>query len=88
MCRHGERRGERRALLLAGGDGLFLRAMTRELAGDDRPKQFCPSGAHLGGIELDVPVSYVAWREDGSVLFITAGTARYRIQTGTKGAGF
>ena len=32
---------ERWALLLAGGDGLRLRSMTRELAGDDRPKQFC-----------------------------------------------
>lgn len=29
------------ALLLAGGDGVRLRSMTRELAGDNRPKQFC-----------------------------------------------
>lgn len=32
---------ERWALLLAGGDGTRLRSMTRQLAGDDRPKQFC-----------------------------------------------
>jgi len=32
---------ERWALLLAGGDGSRLLSMTRELAGDDRPKQFC-----------------------------------------------
>jgi mannose-1-phosphate guanylyltransferase len=32
---------DRWALLLAGGDGMRLRSMTRELAGDDRPKQFC-----------------------------------------------
>jgi len=32
---------DRWALLLAGGDGVRLRSMTRELAGDDRPKQFC-----------------------------------------------
>jgi mannose-1-phosphate guanylyltransferase len=32
---------ERWALLLAGGDGTRLRSMTRGLAGDDRPKQFC-----------------------------------------------
>jgi len=32
---------ERWALLLAGGDGLRLRSLTRELAGDERPKQFC-----------------------------------------------
>src|SRR5262249_1961154 len=27
--------------ILAGGDGTRLRAFTRQLAGDDRPKQFC-----------------------------------------------
>lgn len=38
----GSRAGtDRWALLLAGGDGTRLRSMTRELAGDDRPKQFC-----------------------------------------------
>lgn len=29
------------AIILAGGDGARLRALTRALAGDDRPKQFC-----------------------------------------------
>jgi mannose-1-phosphate guanylyltransferase len=29
------------ALLLAGGDGRRLRALTRQIAGDPRPKQFC-----------------------------------------------
>ncbi|HEU5191578.1 MAG TPA: sugar phosphate nucleotidyltransferase [Methylomirabilota bacterium] len=38
----GEGRGERWALVLAGGDGARLRPLTRELCGDDRPKQFCP----------------------------------------------
>ena len=28
-------------LILAGGDGARLRSVTRILAGDDRPKQFC-----------------------------------------------
>jgi mannose-1-phosphate guanylyltransferase len=32
---------ERWALPLAGGDGSRPRSLTRELAGDDRPKQFC-----------------------------------------------
>jgi mannose-1-phosphate guanylyltransferase len=30
------------AIVLAGGDGTRLRALTRALTGDDRPKQFCP----------------------------------------------
>jgi mannose-1-phosphate guanylyltransferase len=30
------------ALILAGGDGARLRALTRQIAGDPRPKQFCP----------------------------------------------
>lgn len=29
------------AVILAGGDGTRLQAMTREIAGDSRPKQFC-----------------------------------------------
>jgi len=49
---------------------------------------FSPAGEHLGSIELDVPASNVAWGEDGSVLYITADTALYRIQTATRGAGF
>ena len=30
------------AVLLAGGDGTRLRDLTVRIAGDDRPKQFCP----------------------------------------------
>ena len=30
------------AMILAGGEGLRLRSFTRSIAGDDRPKQFCP----------------------------------------------
>src|SRR5882724_4578500 len=34
--------GERWAVILAGGDGTRLQALTRTISGDDRPKQFCP----------------------------------------------
>jgi mannose-1-phosphate guanylyltransferase len=37
---HG-RAGKPWALILAGGDGVRLRPVTRHIAGDDRPKQFC-----------------------------------------------
>jgi mannose-1-phosphate guanylyltransferase len=37
------------AVILAGGDGTRLRALTRRISGDDRPKQFC---AVLGGASL------------------------------------
>jgi mannose-1-phosphate guanylyltransferase len=37
------------AVILAGGDGTRLRALTRRISGDDRPKQFCPV---LGGVSL------------------------------------
>ena len=37
------------AVVLAGGEGLRLRSLTRLASGDDRPKQFCPL---LGGRSL------------------------------------
>jgi mannose-1-phosphate guanylyltransferase len=33
---------DRWGVILAGGDGVRLRPLTRIIAGDDRPKQFCP----------------------------------------------
>ena len=33
---------ERWGIILAGGDGTRLRSLTRAIAGDERPKQFCP----------------------------------------------
>jgi len=37
------------AVILAGGDGTRLKSLTRQIAGDERPKQFCPV---LGGATL------------------------------------
>ena len=36
-------------VILAGGDGTRLKALTRQIAGDERPKQFC---SVLGGLTL------------------------------------
>lgn len=33
---------QRNAVILAGGDGTRLKSLTRAIAGDERPKQFCP----------------------------------------------
>jgi mannose-1-phosphate guanylyltransferase len=38
----GRPRSNRLAVILAGGDGSRLRSLTRMIAGDERPKQFCP----------------------------------------------
>src|ERR1700747_2887990 len=40
--RETRQRNDHWAVILAGGDGTRLRSMTRAIAGDDRPKQFCP----------------------------------------------
>jgi gluconolactonase len=49
---------------------------------------FAPDGAHIGSLELGHPASNVAWGENGSTLFITAGTSVYRTKLTTKGNGF
>jgi mannose-1-phosphate guanylyltransferase len=36
-------------VILAGGDGVRLRSLTRAVSGDERPKQYCPL---LGGKTL------------------------------------
>ncbi len=60
-------------LFAAGPGGLYV---------------FSPDGAHLGMIETGGLVSNVAWGGDGSVLYMTADTAIYRIRLSTRGAGF
>ena len=49
---------------------------------------FAPDGTHLGTIETGVPTANCAWGDDGSMFYITANTAVYRIRTTTRGAGW
>lgn len=46
---------------------------------------FAPDGSHLGTIHTGVATGNCAWGDDGSVLYITASTAVYRIRLRTKG---
>lgn len=47
-----------------------------------------PDGTLLGTIEIDQPVSNVAWGEEGSTLFITGGSSVYRLRLTTRAARF
>ncbi len=49
---------------------------------------FAPDGTHLGNIEIGGPTSNLNWGNDGSVLYVTGGSAIYRIRLTTKGAGW
>lgn len=42
LTRRADKPGHRWGIVLAGGDGKRLLPLTRRIAGDDRPKQFCP----------------------------------------------
>lgn len=60
-------------LFAAGPGGLYV---------------FAPDGTHLGSIDLGGPTANCAWGDDGTVLYITADTAVYRIKLRTRGPGF
>ena len=49
---------------------------------------FSPDGTLLGRLKTGGATSNVNWGNDGSVLYITAGTAVYRIKLDTAGQGF
>lgn len=49
---------------------------------------FAPEGTLLGILETGVTTSNCGWGDDGSVLFVTAGTTAYRIALSATGVGF
>jgi gluconolactonase len=74
---------------LAGLDGLKVDCSGNVFAaGLGGIHVFAPDGTHLGSIEMNRGISNVAWGDDGSVLYITAGSALYRIKALTHGIGF
>ena len=42
LLNYRNQRANRHAVILAGGEGSRLKSLTRAIAGDERPKQFCP----------------------------------------------
>src|SRR5687767_6909059 len=48
------------AVILAGGDGTRLKSLTRHIAGDERPKQFC---SVMGGATLLEETQRRTWLE-------------------------
>lgn len=52
------------AVILAGGDGSRLKSLTRRIAGDERPKQFCPVFGNRTLLEeTQRRVALELWRE-------------------------
>lgn len=49
---------------------------------------FAPDGTRLGAILTGAATGNCAWGEDGSTLFITSGSALYRLRLTTGGPGF
>jgi len=71
------RRLDRWAIVLAGGEGERLRPLTRRIAGDERPKQFCP--LMDGATMLERTQARVARvvRPDRTCLVLTRSHERY-----------
>ena len=46
---------------------------------------FTPTGEQLGTIVTGVPTANLAWGDDGSMLYITANHAVWRVKTKTTG---
>jgi mannose-1-phosphate guanylyltransferase len=67
------------ALILAGGDGARLRSVTRVLAGDDRPKQFCALvGPEPMLVQTERRAARIAGPESTLVLLTRHHEAYYR----------
>ncbi|HVK09108.1 MAG TPA: SMP-30/gluconolactonase/LRE family protein [Gemmataceae bacterium] len=75
------RKGDPDGLKADAGGNLFA-------AGPGGLHVFTPDGTHLGLIDFGAVVSNCAWGEDGTVLYVTAGTTVYRMKLTTKGAGW
>jgi gluconolactonase len=70
-------------------DGLKIDARGNLFgAGPEAIYVFAPDGTHLGSIFTGVATGNVAWGDEGSSLYITAGPRLLRIRLNTRGATF
>ena len=73
----GPRRADRWAVILAGGDGTRLRSLTRLIAGDERPKQFCPVIGDQTLLDQTRSRVALAVRPDQTMFVVTQNHARF-----------
>ncbi len=72
-----------------GPDGLEIDADGNLFAaGPGGVYVFAPDATLLGFVETGVATANLEWGGDGSVLYVTADTALYRLRTSTRGARF
>ncbi len=69
--------GGRWAVILAGGDGIRLRSLTRMIAGDERPKQFCPILGRDTLLEQTRRRATLAVPADRSLVVVTRAHERF-----------
>jgi mannose-1-phosphate guanylyltransferase len=72
-------RADRWAVILAGGDGARLRPLTRLIAGDERPKQFCPVIGDQTLLDQTRSRVALAVRPDQIMFVVTQNHARFYI---------
>ncbi len=70
-------RAERWAVVLAGGDGARLLPLTRLIAGDERPKQFCSIFAGATLLDQTLRRAALAVRRDRTMVVVTRAHERF-----------
>jgi mannose-1-phosphate guanylyltransferase len=74
---HGAQQAERWAVILAGGDGTRLLPLTRLIAGDERPKQFCPVIGEQTLLDQTRSRVALAVRPEQTMFVVTQNHARF-----------
>lgn len=65
------------AIILAGGEGKRLSSLTRRIAGDARPKQFCPLIGSTSLVEQTRSRVSLSIADDNILVVVTRAHERY-----------